>query len=195
MSTPASNWSYTTTPVPVNSGRAVRQLTIVNAKVGTLAQVHAPTIAVPSNLYYFKAYGGDSTDGGEGGSVPGWLVADPAGSSAFSLTTKKFTAPVSGLYRFAGVCYSGGPGGVRASLRRERGEENITLQLVAVSDSWGESSSFNTEVFLSAGDKVFLYVDDGRLRLADYNEESFDLGSLTYQPRSTFEGRLVYQTA
>lgn len=192
MSTPASNWSYTSAPVGVNTGRAVRQLTIVNAKVGTLAQVRAPLIAVPSNLHYFKAYGGDSTDGGN---IAEWLVADPNGSSAFSLTTKKFTAAVSGLYRFAGVCYSGGPGGVRASLRRERGEENISLQLVAVSDAWGESSSFNTEVFLEAGDKVFLYVDDGRLRLADYNVESFTLSALTYQPRSTFEGRLIYETA
>jgi hypothetical protein len=191
MSTPGSNWSYTSAPVGVNTGRAVRQLTIVNAKVGTLAQVQAPLIAVPSNLYYFKAYGGDSTDNGN---VAEWLVADPVSSSAFSLTTKKFTAPVNGFYRFAGVCYSGGPSGVKASLRRVRGTENITLQYVAVSDAWGESSSFNTEVFLEAGDEVFLYVDDGRLRLADYNED-FTLSALTYQPRSTFEGRLVYQTA
>jgi len=191
MSTPSVNWASTSTPVGVNSGKAVQALSIAKATVGTLAQTHAPKITVPSNLYYFKAYGGDSTDGGN---IAEWLVADPDGSSAFSLTTKKFTAPVSGLYRFAGVCYSGGPGGVRASLRRERAEENITLQLVAVSDAWGESSSFNTEVFLLAGDNVFLYVDDGRLRLADYNED-FTLSSLTYQPRSTFEGRIVYETA
>ena len=190
MSTPSSNWSYTTTPVGVNSGKAVQALSISKATVGSLSQVRAPLISVPSNLYYFKAYGGDSTDGGN---IPGWLVADPDGSSAFSLTTGKFTVPVNGLYRFAAVCYAGGPN-THASLRRVRGTENITLQYVAINDAYGESSSFNTEVFLEAGDEVFLYVDQGRLRLADYSE-GFTLSSLTYQPRSTFEGRIVYETA
>jgi hypothetical protein len=193
MSNPSTNWSYTSAPVPVNSGRAVRQLTIVNAKVGTLAQVSAPMISVPSNLHYFKAYGGDSTDGGEGGVVINFTDVDPVSSSAFSLTTKKYTAPVNGFYRFAALCYSAGDSETHVSLRRIRGSETITLQYVALKNVW-ESSGFSTEVFLEAGDEVGLYVNDGRVRLADYNN-NFTLSSLTYEPRTTFEGRLVYQTA
>jgi hypothetical protein len=191
MSTPATNWSYTSVP-PVNKGSVVPVMTIGHATMGSTSITKTPIMSVPGNMYYFKAYGGDSTDSG---SVAEWLVADPISSSAFSLSTGKYTAPVNGFYRFAGVCYSGGPDGVRASLRRVRGESNITLNYVAVSDTWGESSSFNTEVLLEAGDEVFVYVDEGRLRLADYNAESFTLESLTYQPRSTFEGRIIYETA
>ena len=192
MSTPASNWSYSSTPGNALKGKAVQALTIAQATVGSLAQVHAPRLTVPANIYYFKAYGGDSTSSG---AIPAWLVADPAGSSAFSLSTGKFTAPVNGFYRFAGVVYAGG-GNTHASLRRVRGEENITLQYVAINDSYGESSAFATECFLEAGDEVFMYVDDGRMRLADYTVEGFTLSALgSQQPRSTFEGRLVYETA
>lgn len=191
MSTPASNFSQTSTPVPVYSGKAVQALTIAHATVGTLHTTTAPMLTVPSSLYYFKAYGGDSTDGGN---VAAFTNVDPISSSAFSLTTKKYTAPVNGLYRFAAVCY-GSEATSHASLRRVRGSENIALQYVGIVPQWGEGNGFATEVFLEAGDQVFLYVDDGRLRLADYNDESFTLSSLTSTPRSTFEGRLVYQTA
>ncbi len=192
MSTPASNWSYTSTPGNALKGKAVQAMTIAQATVGSLAQTHAPRLTVPANVYYFKAYGGDSTSGS---AVPAWTVADPAGSSAFSLSTGKFTAPVNGLYRFAAVCYTA-DSNTHASLRRVRGEENITLQYIGINPTWGEANGFCTECFLEAGDEVFLYVDDGRLRLADYTVEGFTLSALGSQsPRSTFEGRLVYETA
>ncbi len=191
MSTPGTNWSYTSTPQNTYAGKAVQAMTIAHATVGTLHQTNAPMLAVPSNLYYFKAYGGDSTDGGN---VAAFTNLDPISSSAFSLTTKKYTAPVNGLYRFAAVVYSA-DSNMHASLRRVRGGENIALQYIGVVPQWGEANGFCTEVFLEAGDEVFLYVDDGRLRLADYNDESFTLSSLVSTPRSTFEGRLVYQIA
>ena len=191
MSTPATNWSYTSIPQPVLKGKAVAALTIGHATVGSLNQCGAPKISVPGNLHYFKAYGGDSTDGGN---VAAFTCVDPMSSSAFSLTTKQYTAPVNGMYRFSALCYGAEPGS-HASLRRVRGTENIILQYVGIVPQWGEGNGFCTEVFLEAGDKVFLYVDDGRLRLSDYNEESFTLSSLTYAPRTTFEGRIVYETA
>jgi hypothetical protein len=173
-------------------------MTIAQATVGSLAQVHAPRLTVPANVYYFKAYGGDSTSGA---AIPQWTVADPAGSSAFSLATGKFTAPVNGMYRFAAVCYTAagypeGDSSTHVSLRRVRGEENITLQYIGINGQWGEANGFCTECFLEAGDEVFLYVDDGRLRLANYTAEGFTLSALaSEQPRTTFEGRLVYETA
>lgn len=191
MSTPATNWSYTSTPQNTYGGKAVQAMTIAHATVGTLHQTTAPMLTVPSSLYYFKAYGGDSTDGGN---IANFTNVDPMSSSAFSLTTKKYTAPVNGLYRFSAVCYTA-ESNMHASLRRVRGTENIALQYVGIVPNWGEANGFCTEVFLEAGDEVFLYVDDGRLRLADYNDESFTLSALTQPPRSTFEGRLVYQTA
>jgi hypothetical protein len=191
MSTPSTNWAYTSTPQNTYGGKAVQALTIAHATVGTLHQTSAPMITVPANLYYFKAYGGNSTDGGN---IADFTVADPASSSAFSLATKKYTAPVSGLYRFAAVCYSA-DSNMHASLRRVRGEENITLQYIGIVPTYGEANGFSLETFLEAGDEVFLYCDDGRLRLADYNAEAFTLSSLTSSPRTTFEGRLVYQTA
>ena len=191
MSTPATNWSESSTPVPVYSGKAVQALTVNKLTTGSVSQRNAPFLAVPANLYYFKAYGGDSTDGEN---VVDFTVVDPMSSSAFSLATKKYTAPVNGLYRFAAVCYSA-ESNSHASLRRVRGTENIALQYIGVTPTWGEANGFCTEVFLAAGDEVFLYVDDGRLRLKDYNEESFTLSSLTSTPRTTFEGRLVYETA
>lgn len=191
MSTPATNWTETSTPVPVYSGKAVQAMTINKLTTGSVSQRNAPFLSVPANLYYFKAYGGNSTDGEN---VVDFTVVDPMSSSAFSLATKKYTASVNGLYRFSAVCYSA-ESNSHASLRRVRGEENISLQYIGITPTWGEANSFCTEVFLEAGDEVFLYVDDGRLRLADYNEESFTLSSLTGQPRTTFEGRLVYETA
>ncbi len=191
MSTPASNWSYTSAPVGVNTGRAVPKLMIAKATVGTLTQTQAPMISVPSNLYYFKAYGGDSTDGS---AVIEFTNVDPVSSSAYNVTTRKYTAPVNGFYRFAALCYSAGDSETHVSLRRIRGSETITLQYVALKNVW-ESSGFSTEVFLEEGDQIDLYVNDGRVRLADYNDESFTLSALTYEPRTTFEGRLVYQTA
>lgn len=191
MSTPATNWSETSTPVPVYTGKAVQALTVNKLTTGSVSQRTAPYLAVPANLYYFKAYGGDSTDGGN---IANFTNVDPMSSSAFSLTTKKYTAPVNGLYRFAAVVYSA-ESNMHASLRRVRGTENIALQYIGVVPQWGEANGFCTEVFLEAGDEVFLYVDDGRLRLADYNDETFTLSSLTSTPRSTFEGRLVYETA
>lgn len=191
MSAPATNWSETSTPVPVYSGKAVQALTVNKLTTGSVSQRTAPFLAVPANLYYFKAYGGDSTDGGN---VANFTNVDPISSSAFSLTTKKYTAPVNGLYRFSAVCYSA-DSNMHASLRRVRGSENIALQYIGIVPTWGEANGFCTEVFLEAGDQVFLYVDDGRLRLADYNDESFTLSSLTSTPRTTFEGRLVYETA
>ena len=191
MSTPGTNWSYTSTPPSTYGGKAVQALTIAHATVGNLHQNSAPMMTIPANLYYFKAYGGDSTDGGN---VANFTDVDPISSSAFSLTTKKYTAPVNGLYRFSAVCYSA-ESNMHASLRRVRGSENIALQYVGIVPTWGEANGFCTEVFLEAGDQVFLYVDDGRLRLADYNDESFTLSSLTSAPRTTFEGRLVYETA
>ncbi len=162
-----------------------------SATVGVESIGSMPTVLDVSNMFYFKAYGGDSTDGGN---VVDFLVADPAGSSAFSLDTKKFTAPTKGLYRFAAVCYSAYDSWTHVSLRRVRGEQEITLQYVAIKDDY-ESQGFSTEVFLEEGDQVYLYCDDGRLRLADYSTENFTLDNLTYQPRTTFEGRLVYKTA
>ncbi len=190
MSTPATNWSYTSVP-PQNKGSVVPVMTIGHATMGSTSITKTPVMSVPGNMHYFKAYGGDSTSAS---AITEWTVVDPVSTSAFSLVTRKFTAPVNGLYRFAAVCYAAASN-TRASLRRVRGTENITLQYVATNDTWGESSAFSTEVFLEAGDEVFLYVDEGRLRLADYNAESFTLSSLTYQPRSTFEGRLIYETA
>ncbi len=191
MSNPSTNWSYTSTPVGVNSGRAVQKLLIAKATVGTLTQTQAPMISTPSNLYYFKAYGGDSTDGS---AVIEFTNVDPVSSSAYNVTTRKYTAPVNGFYRFAALCYSAGDSETHVSLRRIRGSETITLQYVALKNVW-ESSGFSTEVFLEEGDQIDLYVNDGRVRLADYNDESFTLSALTYEPRTTFEGRLVYQTA
>jgi hypothetical protein len=191
MSNPAVNWSESSTPTPVYSGKAIQAMTINKLTTASMSMRVLPTMAVPSNLYYFKAYGGNSTNGGE---IADFTVVDPASSSAFSLETKKYTAPVSGLYRFAAVCYSA-ESNMHASLRRVRGEENISLQYVGIVPQWGEANGFATEVFLEAGDEVFLYVDDGRLRLADYNEEAFTMGSLTSAPRTTFEGRLIYETA
>ncbi len=191
MSTPATNWSETSTPVPVYSGKAVQAMTVNKLTTGSVSQRTAPFLAVPANLYYFKAYGGDSTDGA---AVVAFTNVDPVSSSAFSLTTKKYTAPVNGLYRFSAVCYSA-ESNSHASLRRVRGAENIALQYIGITPTWGEANSFCTEVFLEAGDEVFLYVDDGRLRLADYDDESFTLSSLVATPRTTFEGRLVYETA
>ncbi len=190
MSTPSINWTEST-PVPVYSGKAVQALTVNKLTTGSVSQRTAPFLAVPANLYYFKAYGGDSTSGD---AVVAFTNVDPISSSAFSLETKRYTAPVNGLYRFAAVCYSA-ESNTHASLRRVRGEENISLQYIGVTPTWGEANGFCTEVFLEAGDEVFLFVEDGRLRLADYNDESFTLGSLTSTPRTTFEGRLVYETA
>lgn len=190
MSNPSTNWSYTSTPIGVHSGKAVQKLMIAKATVGTLTQVQAPMITVPSNLYYFKAYGGDSTDGS---AVIAFTDVDPVSSSAYNVTTRKYTAPVNGFYRFAALCYSTGDLETHVSLRRIRGSETITLQYVALKNVW-ESSGFSTEVFLEEGDQVDLYVNDGRVRLANYND-SFTLSSLTYEPLTTFEGRLVYQTA
>lgn len=191
MSTPAANWSNSSTPVGVNSGKAVQALSISKATVGSLAQVQAPRITVPANLYYFKAYGGQSTDANN---IADFRVVDPVSSSAFSLTTKKYTAPVNGFYRFSAVCNSAYDSFTHASLRRERGDEIIYLQRVSIKDDY-ESQGFCLETFLEAGDKVYLNVDDGRLRLQPYDESNFTLSSLTFDPRTTFEGRLVYQTA
>jgi hypothetical protein len=191
MSTPATNWSESSTPVPVYSGKAVQAMTINKLTSGSMSMRELPTMAVPANLYYFKAYGGDSTDGEN---VVAFTNVDPVSSPAFSLATKKYTAPVNGLYRFSAVCYSA-ESNSHASLRRVRGTENISLQYVGITPTWGEANGFCTEVFLEEGDQVFLYVDDGRLRLADYNDESFTLSSLTSAPRTTFEGRLVYAFA
>ena len=191
MSTPSVNWSTTSSPVGVNSGKAVQALNIAKATVGTISQTHAPRINVPSNLYYFKAYGGNSTSSDN---IADFTVVDPVSSSAFSLTTKKYTAPVNGLYRFSSVCNSTSNSYTHASLRRVRGSENIYLQRVSIKDSY-ESQGFCLETFLEAGDEIYLNVDDGVLRLEQYNEENFTLSSLTQSPRTTLEGRLVYQTA
>ena len=164
---------------------------LANATIGSEEIMSVPTIMNQNGLYYFKAYGGDSTNGGN---IAEFTVVDPVSSSAFNLSTRKYTAPVNGLFRFSAVCYSA-DSNMHASLRRVRGEENIALQYVGIVPTWGEANGFCTEVFLEAGDEVFLYVDDGRLRLADYNAESFTLSSLTSPPRTTFEGRLVYKTA
>lgn len=192
MSTPALNWSESSTPVPVYSGKAVQALTVNKLTTGNVSQRTAPFMTVPASLYYFKAYGGDSTDGD---AIVAFTNVDPVSSSAFSLATKKYTAPVNGLYRFSAVCYSA-ESNTHASLRRVRGTSNIALQYIGVTPTWGEANGFCTEVFLEAGDEVFLYVDDGRLRLADYSEEApFTLAALTSTPRTTFEGRLVYEIA
>jgi len=175
----------------VYTGKAVQAMTVNKLTTGGMSMRVLPTMAVVDNLYYFKAYGGNSTSGGN---IADFTVVDPASSSAFSLATKKYTAPVNGLYRFAAVCYSA-DSNMHASLRRVRGEENISLQYIGIVPTYGEANGFALETFLEAGDEVFLYCDDGRLRLTDYNAEAFTLSSLTSSPRTTFEGRLVYETA
>jgi hypothetical protein len=190
MSTPSTNWIMGTFPVPVNKGKAVQALTIAAATVGTLAQVHAPHITAPANLFYFKAYGGDSA---AAGTVADFDAVDPASSPSYSKTTGKYTAPVTGLYRFASVCYSGAASGTtEAQLRRHHVGETQVLQRVSIK-SEDESQSFSVEVFLTVGDEIDLFVQEGRLKLQPY--ASFTMSSLTVAPRSTFEGRLVYQTA
>lgn len=190
MSTPASNWSYTSTPAPVQKGKAVQALTIGRATAGSLALHHVPSVTIPANLYYFKAYGGAGASAT--GTVDFSDVDVAESTTAYNPSTSSFTAPVAGLYKFTARIVAGTSSTTAVLVRRSGG---VDLQVGScVIPTSGHSATVSTEVFLAPGDVVRVTCTAGTVSAVNY--ASFTLASLaSTAPTSTFEGRLVFGTS
>ena len=176
MSTPSNNFSATSVPVSVASGRNIFQ----NARIG---QTRSSLL----NVYYFKAYGtNDNTttsfDGLETTIVLN-AVDELESHHAYSTSTGKYTAPVRGLYSFE-ICTDDSSDCV---LKVERGSTTYYV----ISGGHG----FSTEIALEQNDKVYLSTNDSTVSCTTYSapfSKADNLTTLINAPRFTFGGRLVF---
>jgi imidazole glycerol phosphate synthase subunit HisF len=145
-------------------------------------------------FYYFKCYGGLDTSAGN---IAQFSVVDPNSSSAFDVTTHKYTAPTDGWYEFAGTVQTipnilngqgtGWTNVTRCQLRRKRGSEEIILTTLQYNR--GSGNGFRTNAQLLTGDEVYIYVSEGAT-MAIQTYTNFTMASLqSTAPCSTFEGR------
>lgn len=183
MSNPATNWSYGIFPQPAVKGKAEVAMTIAHLTSGTLSTNTVPMLNIPGNMYYFKSFGGRTT---ESGNVAQFSVVDTnESSSAYDTTTYTYTAPVKGFYYFAVDPQALGS---FCTLKLQRVKPNSTVLTYAYGTVY-----LNSYMHLDAGDRVRVLVDGGSLLMQNY-ASPFTVDSLTVHPQSTFEGFLVYQT-
>jgi hypothetical protein len=175
MSTPSNNFSATSIPVSVSSGRNIFQ----NARIG---QTRSSLL----NVYYFKAYGTtDSTTSFDGVETTIVLnaVDELESHTAYSTTTGKYTAPVRGLYSFE-ICTDDSSDCV---LKVQRGSTTY----YHVSGGHG----FSTEIALEQNDQVSIATNDSTVSCSTYSapfSKANNLTTLINAPRFTFGGRLVF---
>lgn len=175
MSTPSNNFSATSIPVSVASGRNIFQ----NARVG---QTRSSLL----NVYYFKAYGtidGPTSFDGTESTIILNAIDEAESHPAYSPSTGKYTAPVRGLYSFE-ICTDDSSDCV---LKVQRGSTTYYV----VSGGHG----FSTEVALEQGDQVYLATNDSTVNCRSYSAPFSKVNSLTTlinAPNFTFGGRLVF---